>query len=417
MISHINHKRTLLYKASLLITFMLGLCSFFPPLRSLIFFNELWVVFLISWLLFTFLNNPNFFLKPNKHRRLVYLYFILTVGVAYVSGNNVIGNRYLELFLIPLFYMAYENNKQSGSNHDNLLILKFTAPFILITSFLTFQALLINPYASRSIKISQNLGKVSSSLGIGGFELIYFLVIVYTILLFFIYFNFKIKNVTITIITFLLFATIILSNFSTALFLIFIGSIIRVFFNRIYYSRIVFIITLLLIFSVFYQHIIYFFIDNLILINFGDGKNTETLLEVKNYLLDSQSGGAIIGRNETFSHSIQLILENPFLGIINNPISTNIQGQITGFGQHSLILDTFALFGIFTIVLQLYILFQPLLIRLKYNNKFISGFALAILFVFLIQVTINNATPSIGFATFFIYPTLYDLYLKRKINK
>ena len=416
-IRHISHKRTLLYKASLLMVFMLGLCSFFPPIRALSYFNELWVVFFVAWSLFTFLNNPNFYLKPNKHRRLIYFSFIFTVVAAYATGNNSIGNRYLELFLMPVFYMSYEYNKRFSSNHDNLLILKFIAPFVLITSFLTLFELFVNPFASRSIKISQGSGHELANLAVGGYEFIYFLVIIYSILLFFIYSNFRIKNISITIITFLFLTTIVFSNFSTALFLMVLGSLMRVFFYKIYYSKIIFLIIFLVLISMFFQPIVSFLLDSLLTINFGDGKNSDTILEAKNYLLNSQSGVAIIGRNDTFLYSIQLIIENPFVGIVTNPISTNIQGQITGFGQHSLILDTFALFGVFIGALQLYIYIQPLLIRLKNNNKFISGFALSILLVFLLLITINNGTSSIGFATFFIYPTLYDLFLNMKINK
>ena len=81
------------------------------------------------------------------------------------------------------------------------------------------------------------------------------------------------------------------------------------------------------------------------------------------------------------------------------------------FGQHSQVLDTFALFGIFIGILQLYILFKPFHIYLKDANIYLSSFAEVVVLLFFIQVTINNITPSIGFAVYFIFPTTFN-YIK-----
>jgi hypothetical protein len=42
---------------------------------------------------------------------------------------------------------------------------------------------------------------------------------------------------------------------------------------------------------------------------------------------------------------------------------------------------------------------------------------LSLLIIFLTLVTINIATPSIGFAVFFIFPAVYEKYLENQVNR
>jgi uncharacterized membrane protein YkgB len=78
-------------------------------------------------------------------------------------------------------------------------------------------------------------------------------------------------------------------------------------------------------------------------------------------------------------------------------------------------LDTFALYGAGIGVLQLYIYLQPFISRLRVARGYISGFPLLMMVIFLVMVTFDNATPSIGFAAFFIFPTAFDWLHGRKI--
>lgn len=412
-------KRSFFYICGLVMIFLLALSSIFSPIRALSYFNQIWAICIIGWFFFTFLENPFYFLIPSRHRFAIYLYLIYTIGVAFMVGNGSIGNRFFELSQLLLFYMAYEKNKLSGRNQDNLFIIKLIAPFVLITCYITIMAYSIDPFISRTIKSSQGEGIQYLKMGVGGYEFIYFLVILVPILIF-VLFN---KNRSIPkrykfvgiVATSLFGVNIVLSNFSTAFFLLLLGIIIRLFFYRIKYSYVFIYILLLLLIMISFQPLITFILDFLA-DNLGDSNNVSRVLEIKDLLINGESGTSIEARNDVFLESIYLFFENPTFGIITEPINRNNYGQITGFGQHSQVFDTFALYGLLIGLLQLYIYLKPLIARLKYTRGIVSGFTLAIMIVFLIIITINNATPSVGFAVFFIFPTIYDWYIEKNFK-
>jgi hypothetical protein len=412
-------KRSFFYIGGLAMIFLLALSSIFSPIRALSYFNQIWAICIIGWFFFTFLENPYFLLKPSRHRFAIYLYLIYTIGVAYMVGNGSIGNRFFELSQLLLFYMAYEKNKLSGRNQDNLFIIKLISPFVLITCYITIMAYSIDPFISRSIRASQGEGIEYLKMGVGGYEFIYFLVILVPILIF-VLFN---RNRSISKrykflgigATGLFGVNIVLSNFSTAFFLLLLGIIIRLFFYRFKYSYVFIYVLLLLLIMISFQPLITFILDFLA-DNLGDSNNVSRVIEIKDLLINGESGTSIEARNDVFLESIYLFFENPIFGIITEPINRNSHGQIIGFGQHSQVLDTFALYGLFIGLLQLYVYLNPLFARLKYSRGIVSGFTLAIMIVFLFIITINNTTPSVGFAVFFIFPTMYDWYIEKNFK-
>lgn len=410
-------RRTIFYIGGLVMIFFLALSSVFSPIRALPFFNQFWAICIIGWFVFTFLENPYYLLIPSRHRFAIYVYLSYTIVLAYIAGNGSIGNRFFELSQLPLFYMAYEKNKLSGRNKDNILIIKLVAPFVLITSFITIMAYSSNPYISRSIKASGE-GVEYLKQGIGGYEFIYFLVILVPILLFVLFSRNHSVNKKYRFLGIgcgLLFGiNIVLSNYSTAFFLLILGIFMKLFFNRIKYSNIFFYGLILIIVMISFQPLMTFFLDTLIEI-LGNSNNISRVLEIKELLLSGDSGISIEARNETFMESFNLFLQYPMFGIVTEPISHNMYGEIIGFGQHSQVLDTFAMYGLIIGLLQFYVYLYPLVARLKYAKGLISGFSLTILIIFLILITINNATPSIGFAVFFIFPTLYDSMLNKTL--
>ena len=115
---------------------------------------------------------------------MVYVYIIYTVVISYVAGNGNIGNRFFELSQLPVFYLAFENNRKLGRNKDNIKILKWLLPFVLFTCFQTLNAYRTNPYISRALKSSLGLGTEYMAQGVGGYEFIYFLIFVVCILSF-----------------------------------------------------------------------------------------------------------------------------------------------------------------------------------------------------------------------------------------
>ncbi|WP_226742862.1 hypothetical protein [Polaribacter gangjinensis] len=388
--------------------FILALSSIFSPIKSLSFFNVIWALCIIGWFVFTFLENPTYLLLPSKHILAIYFYIFYTIIIAYLSGNGTIGNRFFELSQIPIFFMAFEKNKLLGRNNDNLFIIKLLIPFVLLTSIITLNAYRVNPYISRSLKVSQGLGVENLRKGIGGYDFIYFLVLLIPILIFVLGKTKKKTSRFVFIIMIILFSfNIVLSNFSTALLLLLLGLFMGFFVKKIKSSYFLIYLGFFVILSFTYNAFSLFFLDFMIEL-LGDSMGSYRLNEIKAFLLTGDEGVSIEGRTEVFQQSLNVFYQNPIFGKISSPLTKNLDGNITGFGQHSQILDTFALFGLFIGLLQIYIYFYPIKRYLKESKYVISGFSLSILLIFFTVITVNNATPSIGFAVFFIFPTVLN---------
>ncbi|WP_146104831.1 hypothetical protein [Tenacibaculum sp. SG-28] len=124
---------------------------------------------------------------------------------------------------------------------------------------------------------------------------------------------------------------------------------------------------------------------------------------------NSQSGESISARFTAYNKSIALFGEYPIFGGIQNKLGKNNYGELNSFGQHSQIIDTFALFGFFVGIIQLFIYFKPILNRLIKERIYVNSLSLSMLISFFTISVLNNVTPSIGLAVFFIYPTLIEL--------
>lgn len=412
-----NKKPSVVHYVGLFTIFCLGLFSVFPPIRALSFFNQLWALCILGWFFSVFISQPLYLLYPSRYRFVVYIYIIYTILISYIAGNGSIGNRFFELSQLPIFYLAFENNRRLGRNGDNIKILKWILPFLLFTCFQTLNAYRTNPYISRSLKSSQDLGGEYMIQGIGGYEFIYFLIFAVCILLY----SFKsflpqrrrkLAYAFYVVILIAFSANIFLSNFSTALFLLVLVFSLRLFGKKVN----VFKLILMLFFSLFLYLIIedvVIFIIDLYLSNFEGSINASRLLEIKGFLGDQATGVSIDARFSAFMESINTFFKNPIFGIIIAPLSMNSFGEVTGFGQHSQILDTFALFGAGVGLIQIYVYFHPFLQRMKIGNYSYNMMTITTMIVLLVVSLFNNVTPSIGLAAFFAFPTIIE-FLNQK---
>ena len=134
-----------------LILFCLAVISFFPQFRALPLFNILWVVLMMVWLGSAISLARGAVFNGSGYRFFILIFVLYTVGVPYIFGNGVIGNRFLELSQIYLFFLAYQINDRYGYRVYSIRILYCLLPFVLITCTATISALLKNPFASRQI--------------------------------------------------------------------------------------------------------------------------------------------------------------------------------------------------------------------------------------------------------------------------
>tara|TARA_B110000211_G_scaffold72789_1_gene84491 strand:- start:3430 stop:4671 length:1242 start_codon:yes stop_codon:yes gene_type:complete len=409
-----------LYNILDLSIFFLGLFSFFPFIRAISFFNLLWAVLLMILVLSIFLTRKrSIILKTSRFNFCIVIYIIYTVGVSFLSGNLSIASRFIELSQIPIFYLAFEHNRKLGRNMNNLRIIKLLSPFIILTSILTLKEYRITPFISRMIKSGAIEGKEIMASGVGGYEFIYFLVFLFSVLIFtFRSIDFgkhrKKSMLIMLLLTILISYNIVLSGYTIALFLFVISILFRLLDKTINLNKLIKTISLfILLFILFYLG--YNFIIDKFLVRFEGTGNASKILEIISFFNSDTLGVSSQARVNVYLESISIFINNPFFGIIFYPLAVNHSGELIAFGQHSQIIDTFALFGISLGLLQLYIYTKPLKDRITVGLKKYDVLAILIMFNFLVITVFNNITPSIGFVVLFIYPTISEIRNKQKL--
>lgn len=417
MIDNINNPKLLIFVDVSI--FCLGLFSFFPFIRAISFFNLLWPVLLMILVVSIFLTSKRSrILKPDRLTFFVVFYIIYTVGVSFLSGNLSIANRFIELSQIPIFYLAFDHNRKLGRNMNNFRIIKLLSPFIILTCILTLKQYRLTPYISRMIKTGAIEGKEIMASGVGGYEFIYFIVFIFSILIF----TFrsidvgkhrKKSKLIMGLLTLLTGYVILLSGYTTALFLIFLAILFRTLGKTINLNKLIKTISsIILLFVIFYLGVNFIF-DRL-LVEFENNINYNKILEIISFFNSDTIGVSSQARLNVYQQSISVFINNPFFGIIFYPLAVNTSGELIAFGQHSQILDTLALFGIVIGFLQLYIYVKPLKDRITVGLKKYDIFTIAIMINFFIVSVFNNVTPSIGFAVLIIYPTINEIIKKQK---
>jgi len=407
-----NEKLGLFYLASLLIIYCLAIMSIFPPIRALSFFNYIWPLLMTVWLLTSFLSSPAYFLKPSRHQLVGYIFFAYVIIIPHVSGNGFIGNRFLELFQILIFYWAYDINMKRGRQKYNERITLFLVPIVIVICVNTILKLSSSLYASRLAKKDTMTGIELMSQGVGGYEFIYFLVFVSASILYLILDKkTNLKAATkggIGALLILSLVTIVLSNFMLAFLLIIIMLLIRIFLPYLAIK--------LVIFNFFTLMIVVFFLPTIInfIISVSDQPmNIQRLIELREFISHGVIGLSSGARLEAFQESVYGIFNNPLTGSVFT-IMRSGTGDYSGFGQHSFLLDMFSIFGVIIGVIGLYVLFQPL-IKLLNRSSMRKKISLPFLMLMLsgIFFLVNNLSPSIGFAIYFVYPTIYNFMLDK----
>lgn len=389
--------------------------------------NAISIMSMLVWLLLNFFDRPKMLLKSNVIYYLLstfYLFYI--IFVPYISGNSAIANRYLDLYTLFFFYIVYKENVERSNNKSNYKILIIIFSLSALTYFRTLIELLSNPYIIRTIKNAGIYSLNTLRQGIGGYSFLYFIIFIGIISFGFFMALKSIKRVhnkrgLNLLLLSVVFATVtmaVLSNYLTAIFLLSIGMAIILIFGLFKFR-----INWLVITSLFLLPILLYFwkkitssIITMLISIIGEGYTSNRLEVFNNYLLyGSDLESVTHDRDLTREISIQAILDNPFLGLITSKLQT-LDGSLTGFGQHSYILDTFALFGIFVGILNLYLLFYPFLERIRKGNNITKLLSYVLLILTLVFFYINNAVGSIGFAVYFIFPIICDYLEKYTMN-
>lgn len=389
--------------------------NLFPPMKAVPAYQITVFLIMFLWISSVFIIRPYFFININLHVLCIYFFIIYTAVTPYLFDNDVIGNRYLQLSLMFVFYLIFVYNEKYGYEKSSKMILIIALLFVLITSITTLIGLFENPYLSRSIKSSGEHSQFLNSQGIGGYEFIYFLVFIVIILYYILInarnFKLKLRTNLLFIGLFIIFlTTVVFSNYFTALILLMIGVTIVTLGKKRNLIINIFIILGITI-SVLFIKQIFFLITNGLLKILENGSTYNKIkmlqLEVNN---EGTNQSITSERFSTIDNSVDAFIQNPIFGIVTDKINFT-GGYLTGFGQHSYFVDTFALFGILIGILNIYIVFQPMVIKMfKKNILWILNLALFVTTLLLFFA--NNASPSIGIAIFFVYPVIYNWLLE-----
>lgn len=404
-------------KLSIVLFCSLALMSFLPQLRSLSFFNYLWPLNMAGWLFFAFLTAPNFFIRPSFHRLVTYIFFAYVTFIAIASGNGFLASRYLEYMQLVVFLWGFEfylSNFDSRRINEKIII--FLSPFVLLTSVNTVYMYIFSPNISRTAKKDTVEGLEQMSQGVGGYDFVYFIVFIFAGLMYLSFvFDRKLLLKTVLLSSAALFlANIVLSNFMIALIL----GLLAVFFRFIVYKTSkswMFVYTAIIILMIPTLSMLFDIIFDL-LISLSEGTlNQKRLMEIK-FVLESgivqQSLGA---RLHAFDVSWRAFLDFPYTGIIINNIK-NSSGIVVGFGQHSFLLDAFALFGGVVGFVNLYVFLAPVF-KMYYTRSSVNYSSLPLLMIFMVLILyfVNNVTPSVGLAVYFFVPVVLS-YMRRKAH-
>lgn len=330
----------------------------------------------------------------------------------YFFDNSTIAHRYLNLLPLILWYYYYLFLKENHEYKKIKKIINITIFFAIITSCITIYNLIANPYISRSIKSSGEYSINLSKKGIGGYSLIYSMCIlgIYSLI------KLKIhdKNKFIYLFIYLLsLVLMVLSNYFTALLIFIFSSIISAIFIKKEKSSIRKIIEAFLlfifIFLIFNDDFMNFLISVFLKTIPNNGKTYLRLLDIKNSFASNLIDLFLDDRGNSITMSLNNCMKNPFFGIVFSKMKMN-DGYYVGFGQHSHILDTFALYGLFVGFIYFILLIFPFINEFKKYNK---NIVLLIVSIIMLSIFIfNNGTDAIAFSLFLAFPTLFDNKLK-----
>lgn len=272
-----------------------------------------------------------------NHYVSILLPFILLQALTYLTRSDSIllwGYQFL-LFLLPVAVGYYILKQRSSETVGYAKVICIAFGITIVTTII---GLIQFPFASRVLATIQSSQDSSAVIynwhNIGGYEFIYMTVLLYPIAIL-AYKRRRIKAITMAIIAVSIFAMIVLSEYTTAL-LMFLLSTVLLFLKRDLKGKGILIFAIIGIVAVFLMN------DSVSdFLSWLAGKlNSETMAERLNSLAGGANGleSSESNRIELYGRSISTFFSHPFLG-------TMLSGG-GGIGGHSQIFDTFAQFGI-----------------------------------------------------------------------
>lgn len=389
----------------------LSITTFLPQIRALSFFNYIWLFFCITWFFFVALKFPVFFKRNSIFNIFSFIFIFFVILISYLGGSEELGNRYLEFLQILLFIWSFDLISKERSYSSEKYFIFGILLVIALISINTVFAYIDSPNISRTAKKDTLIGIKQMASGIGGYEFIYMLVLLAVSFLYFANSKNRVSvKVVFLLITSLFFVNIILSNFSTALFILVFSSLIWFFLGNLKAKSFTFVIIVVLSLIPLLSYVAIYLMELFTQLN-AHSMNASRINEVISFLQSGVAQDSIGARFNAFTISINTLYDYPLLGAM-----FNVEGDkmLEFIGQHSYLLDGFALFGfplgLFNAMLLLYPLY-----KVTFGNKYLpAAYSFSVFFAFFIFIIVNNITPSVGFCVFFFMPLLMMRFYNEK---
>lgn len=355
-------------------------------------FRILALISIVIWIILDLLDSDGAMRNPNLHIFALYVFLLYSFTINYIVDDIDGIKRNIQLYILLFFILVYTSYQRKS-----LEILKpviyINVVLFLIWAIATLTALNVNSHAVRYLIRSSEISRHYSSLGVGGFAFIYSLLIYITILIYLLkkQLNLNLISFFYIISLFLSVATVLKSGYTLAVILLVISMVTILFYSSNIWKNIIyftFVAIILYILNYYILDILHY------LLKFAEGTNYRLKINdiINSYELGEASGTAH-DRLERYARSLSIFLENPLLGI----------GSVATVGKHSLILDSFAQYGIVIGTLIIYILIYipyHIFITVK-NNK---PLAFTILLLIISLTLVNNVTMMYGLMFYIFYP-------------
>lgn len=389
---------------------------YFPQFEALLPTNYITLACFLVWCALSFINDPGYYFNIKSYVLLSFVFYAFSIVIPIVCGYVVIANRYASLPLLSLGYIIYDYYKVH--NQTRYLKKAFIIPsvFAIITAFVTYNALTDNSYIVRIITSLGSDAKEYYAEGICGYSFVYGVV---TALPLFLYLFLKVKNKFLKIANMAVFVFLIMfivkANFLTAFLVTIISSVVLLSGYLFKKSR---------------KNIIYILLIILIVVLFVVNYST-ILTAIENHIprriaaaLFDSSGDSVIesvyadfnaDRVNTITKSLEVIVKNPLFGVLGSGEIDTSGDFLTGFGQHSHILDTFALYGVLIGILCVFVIILPIVHCNKKRNTDVY-FTVAIAVNALLILLFNNATESIAISYCILFPLIRDTFEQKPVE-
>jgi len=358
------------------------------------------VLSVLLWSAVEITRHNNIFVKPTLYILVLYMFLLYTVPVIAMTDGVGLFKRNIQFYIMLFFLFVYASYARRDAIADLKPVVYLNIILFTVWSYTTYRGLLIDPHASRYVIKSNEEARQLTKMGVGGFAFIYSLLI-YILGIMALLKKEKIKKglwhpFSLFMIFSALFAGLVVlkAGYSLAVLLMLLSVVFYAFYSKNIIKNIILFLGMILIYIVIEHYML-----DILYYLYNHVQEGAYRLKIRDAIL-SYSGNEVVGtvadRVERYLRSLNIFLDHPLLGNWN----------FAAIGKHSMVLDTFAQFGLFAGIALLYIVLKvPYDLYRRARSEKI--FSLTVLLLIAALISVNNVSMLYGFMFYIFYPYIY----------